>query len=322
MRDHELLFQDQIAKWPLAAANYQALEKILIKDFDIDGVHIRLQCNPSRITSSAANISKTAIKERPCFLCAKNRPAEQAGLAFKTENKVFQKKDDFIILVNPFPVFPKHFTIAGDHQPQTIKWNFDNLLQIARQMDDCVVFYNGPRCGASAPDHMHFQAGSKGLMPIETDYGNWKKTNVSLLLNQDCLQLYSLRNMLRGGWLLEGTDETDLTQIFYNLLKALEPDNAASDEEPMLNILCWYSDVKWICVIFPRKAHRPSCYFRQDESKLLISPASVEMGGLMVAARPEDFKRINTKDIKEIYYDVSFSEQEVEKVSNKISIKS
>jgi ATP adenylyltransferase/5',5'''-P-1,P-4-tetraphosphate phosphorylase II len=322
MRDHELLFQDQIAKWPLAAANYQALEKILIKDFDIDGVHIRLQCNPSRITSAAANISKTTIKERPCFLCAKNRPAEQAGLAFKTENKVSQKKDDFIILVNPFPVFPKHFTIAGDHQPQTIKWNFDNLLQIARQMDDCVVFYNGPRCGASAPDHIHFQAGSKGLIPLETNYGNWKKTNVSLLLNQDCLQLYSLRNMLRGGWLLEGTDETDLTQIFYSLLKALEPDNAASDEEPMLNILCWHSDVKWICIIFPRKAHRPSCYFRQDESKLLISPASVEMGGLIVAARPEDFKRINANDIKEIYYDVSFSEQEVEKVSNKISIKS
>jgi len=329
MRDHELLFQGQIVNWSLAAENYRAMEKILSKDFNIDGVHIRLQCNPSRITSSSANISKTAIQERACFLCPKNRPAEQEGLVFKPEtgtmhegNHIHDKTisaNGFIILVNPFPVFPKHFTIAGDHQPQTIKGNFDILLQLARHMDDCVVFYNGPRCGASAPDHMHFQAGSKGLMPVEKDYENWKNTHVSLLLNQKNLNLYSLKDFLRGGWLLEGTDETALARVFYRLLTALESDRESSDKEPMLNLLCWYMEVKWICLIFPRKAHRPSCYFRDYESRLLISPASVEMGGLVVAARQEDFERIEAKDILEIYKDVSFSEQEMDQVSKKIT---
>jgi ATP adenylyltransferase/5',5'''-P-1,P-4-tetraphosphate phosphorylase II len=286
------------------------------RDLIIDDVIVKVQCNPSRITSSTANTSKTAILERPCFLCPENRPPEQEGLLFRHVDND-ENDTDFIILVNPFPVFPRHYTIAGNHIQQSITGHFETMVQLARHLDDCVVFYNGPQCGASAPDHLHFQAGSKGLMPVESDYKNWKREHLSLLLNQNNCDLYILHNFLRSGWLIESSDKTALAEIFYKLQCALV---SKANEEPMQNILCWYSDLKWHCIIFPRKVHRPSCYFRQDEFKLLISPASVEMGGLVVAARPEDFRKIDAEDIKKIYNEVAFSESEMKQISKKVQI--
>jgi ATP adenylyltransferase/5',5'''-P-1,P-4-tetraphosphate phosphorylase II len=315
MQDHRKLFEEQIASWPLAAENYRALKGVLSKTFFMDGVRIQVQCNPARLTSSSADISREVIQERPCFLCAKNRPPEQTSLPFSEDRKSTTYQNNFLILVNPFPVFPKHFTIAGEHLPQTIHHHFSPFLDLARQMDDCVVFYNGPRCGASAPDHLHFQAGSKGLMPVEADFPEWRKNHLSPISVQEKVQVSALKDFLRGGWLLESTDKTALTSAFECLLEMLETARQIPEEEPMLNILGWFTDKKWFCVVFPRKAHRPTCYFREDESRLLISPASVEMGGLVVAARPEDFERIQAEDLKEIYSDVSLSDMEVEKFS-------
>jgi len=313
MFDHKQLFQEQLVTWALASDNYRALSKVLFKDFLLDGSRIRLQYNPGRIASSSANVSQGAIQERPCFLCAVNRPADQDFRSFEGTNTRFQ------ILVNPFPVFPQHFTIAAiDHRPQTIEGQFDAMLRLAESMDDCVLFYNGPRCGASAPDHLHFQAGNKGLMPIETDFDQVRKTTI--WKNQTTCLSKMDRN-LRNGWVLEGSNATELVKTFDLLLDLLKAFHATTNEEPMLNLLSWYTNGRWICILFPRLSHRPKCYFKEDESRLLISPASVEMGGLMISARKEDFERIGEKEIREIFKDVSASEKEIDQISEQFTKK-
>ena len=305
MSAHQQLFNEQIRDWALAAGNYAALDQILTKNYIIDGLNFRLQCNPKRLVSSTANISVAAIQERPCFLCEKNRPSAQKGVAF----------EDFTILVNPFPVFPRHFTIVGAHQPQSIQGHFGSFLHLAREMDDSVVFYNGPKCGASAPDHLHFQAGNKGSMPIEADFDSWRTNRVSSVFSCDGVGLLELKGLLRGGWLLEGANEKSLTVVFEQLVLSMK--NDSSIDEPMMNILGWFAEKAWHCIVFPRKTHRPSCYYREEVEKMLISPASVEMGGLVVAARLEDFEKITEGDLRTIFTEVSMSETEVSKLSEK-----
>lgn len=301
-RKHQTLFDEQLVEWAMAADNYRALNQILTKDFNIDGQRFRLQCNPKRLVSSAANTSAAAIQERPCFLCAGNRPMEQKGVDF----------EDFTILVNPFPVFPKHFTIANGHEPQRIHGRFGAFLRLAKTMDDAVVFYNGPKCGASAPDHLHFQAGNKGVMPIETDVDAFRE-KACLVWGKEGVELLELKDVLRGGWLLTGSDEQTLTAVFDRLLETMKTDV----EEPMMNVLGWFTDGCWQCIIFPRKAHRPSCYFKEGAEKMLISPASVEMGGLVVAARLEDFERMTEEDLRRIFTEVSMSEDAVTALSTR-----
>lgn len=316
MQDHRKLFQAQLKSWALATKNYQALSDVLFREFQIDNFRVKLQCNPGRIVSSSAIVSKDVIQTRPCFLCAKNRPADQESLTIHLDNA---RDTTFEILVNPFPVFPQHFTIAATkHQPQTIKGHFSAFFQLAKNMDDCVVFYNGPRCGASAPDHLHFQAGNKGLMPMESDYDRWEK---SLLWENQDVRILKMEHILRNGWVLEGSNPDFLVKVSEQLLDILETAHPETNEEPMLNLLCWHDNGHWTCLVFPRKAHRPDCYYKEDETKRLISPASVEMGGLMIAARLEDFKRMNEKDIREIYNNVSVSKKEIDLLSAKFTEK-
>jgi len=363
MQDYIQLFKEQIKIWPLAENNYKALQNVISKELLIDGVRIVLQCNPARIVSSTANINKGAIQARPCFLCEKNRPSEQNGLPFHTNEltKDTEKADqdhiseaEFQILVNPFPVFPIHYTIAASkHQPQTIRGNFETLLKLAKKLDDCVVFYNGPRCGASAPDHLHFQAGNKGLLPVDSGFCDLEKNNLLQIFESENFGIYKTKNFLRNAWLIKGKRSigavaetrtvadvgtgtgtiagvgtetgvgteirTGISLGFETIFRILEVENNCSNEEPMINLLCWFENKNWYCLIFPRKAHRPDCYYREGEAKFLISPASVEMGGLIVASRMEDFERIKAENIREIYNDVSISDMDFERLSGLIS---
>jgi SpoIID/LytB domain protein len=300
---HQQLLEEQQRDWKLATENYRALDQVMTKDFWLDGALVRLQCNPKRLVSSAANVSAAAVEARPCFLCAENRPAQQKGLNL----------DDYTLLVNPFPVFPKHYTLVGRHEPQCMEGRFGSMLRLARALDDCVVFYNGPRCGASAPDHLHFQAGNKGSLPLESQVASLK-ASFEPVVSVEGVTVSCLRGLNRGGWLLEGRNEDSLTLVFdrlYNLLKT-------STEEPMMNVLAWFQDTEWQVVVFPRKAHRPSCYREEGDGKRLISPASVEMGGLIVAARLEDFERLTEAEIRRILEEVSWSEASVSALSESI----
>jgi hypothetical protein len=309
MESHDHFFQSQLEAWQLAKENYKALENIKNKDFSFDGIIIRTQCNPSRITSSTAKIAPTLIMERPCFLCRKNRPEEQE------EIKLDLNDEEYSLLVNPFPVFPRHDTIAADHKPQQIKGNFGRLLKLASILNDSVVFYNGPKCGASAPDHMHFQAGNKGILPVETDIKDIKSRHAKAVFTSDNCKVFTLSNYLRGGWIIEGDEESFLVKAFENIYNALGHGETTPDE-PKMNVLCWFDKGLWTYMIFPRKAHRPECYFQEGPEKMLISPASVEMGGLLIAARPEDFERLDHDKIRKIYEDVSLPDKEVETITN------
>jgi len=301
------LIREQITEWDLANKNYQSLKKVRVKTFDFENFHIDVQFNPERIVSSAAKVDTKSIEARPCFLCEKNLPSQQRGL-------YFQK--DYIVLVNPFPIFPQHLTIANiSHTDQRIKGNFESMLDLAEGLEDFVVFYNGPKCGASAPDHLHFQAGIKGFLPIEADYSN----------DQCCQRVRMIDNVTISHWIdygrgiitLNGNNKENLIQCFdriYHELEILQ----TSVPEPMLNILASFENGDWIIHIFPRMLHRPSQYFLTDDKQLILSPASVDMGGVFITPREEDYNKISEKDVTDIFRQVSMDPASVLKLINQL----
>jgi ATP adenylyltransferase/5',5'''-P-1,P-4-tetraphosphate phosphorylase II len=264
------LIADQLAHWELAATNYQALAQVKTKLLTVDGHRYRVQFNPARILSSAAQVDAQSLQKRKCFLCAANRPAQQEALSFK---------DKYEILINPYPVFPRHLTLpALAHTPQAIAGRLGDMLDLAQALDDYILFYNGPKCGASAPDHFHFQAGSKGFLPIEQDTA-WPNT-------------------VR----VEERDKAEALRRFQLLYDSLPV--SAGETEPMMNILTWYDGDKWILCVIPRKKHRPACYFAEGDKQILISPASVDLGGVMITPLESSFHLITADTLKTIINEV------------------
>jgi ATP adenylyltransferase/5',5'''-P-1,P-4-tetraphosphate phosphorylase II len=260
------LFEEQLTNWELAKENYRALEKVETKTVMADGYEYKVQFNPARIISSAAKVDEQSIKERKCFLCSENRPPEQNGISFN---------DNYTILINPYPIFPRHLTVpAIEHTPQRIASRFGDMLDLAQQLDDYVIFYNGPKCGASAPDHFHFQAGNKGFLPVEKNKNR------------------------HNAIVIESNNKKDLLDRFRQIYEEMK--QKTEDDEPMMNILVWYEACKWVVCIFPRKKHRPSCYTAEGEDNLLISPASVDLGGVLITPLEKDFRKITAKDINQI----------------------
>jgi len=265
------LFTEQLANWELARNNYLALDRVRMKTLFVAGREYSVQFNPARIISSAAKVDAQSIQERKCFLCAKNRPPEQNGIPFNGR---------YTILINPFPIFPRHLTIPSlEHTPQVIKSRFGDMLDLAQQLDDYVIFYNGPRCGASAPDHFHFQAGNKGFLPIEKNPKMYPAITV------------------------ESDKKDELLDRFRQVYDTMEL--KPEDNEPMMNMLAWYEGAQWVVCIFPRKKHRPACYDATGEANLLISPAAVDLGGVFIIPLEKDFEKITAGDIGKILYEIS-----------------
>ncbi|HUW91530.1 MAG TPA: DUF4922 domain-containing protein [Bacteroidales bacterium] len=294
------LFISQLSDWDLASANYKQLENVRVRKINFGAFDLIVQFNPGRITSSAAKVDTRSIEARPCFLCAGNRPPQQRGLLFDT---------NCTILVNPFPIFNRHLTIVSDdHTDQRILNSFRKMLALAKELTDFVIFYNGPQCGASAPDHLHFQAGNKGFLPVENDFAG--KKNCSLVSQKEDIKMWQWNNYLRGIASLEGFVAEKLAssfERFYSRFLLLQPDRP----EPMLNILCSFSDGKWVIHIIPRKLHRPSQFFAEDKTKIILSPASVDMGGVVITPREEDFNKITASDISDIFGQVCLSDEEL-----------
>lgn len=300
------LFQEQLVEWPFPATNYKALEGVKTRSFEFANFNINVQFNPARIISSAAKIDPKTIKERKCFLCSANLPPEQRGLPFG---------DKYTILVNPFPIFPLHLTIPDvQHVDQLIYDRFSDMLDLAEALNDFVVFYNGPKCGASAPDHMHFQAGNKGFLPIEKDV---LKVDRDVLVTQDDLVCYSLENYFRKVIVVEAIDKNAAVKMLENIYKQLP---IKEDEtEPMMNIIAWHDGAKWFTCIYPREVHRPSCFYAEGEDKYLITPGSVELGGNFITPREEDFNKIHAEVIEAILKEVSLSDEQMAEVKAKIT---
>lgn len=274
-----------------AHENYAALKDVRMRSLEVDGFEVQLQFNPARIRSSAAKVDARSVGERACFLCRANRPPMQESLPFG---------DSYEILLNPFPIFSDHLTISSlRHEDQLIRGRFGDLLALAGALPGFVLFYNGPRCGASAPDHMHFQAGARGLLPVEKD---WERASKEAVFSSASSVLYAVSGYTHPFLLLVSSDEREAAALFDALYGLLPLPGGAA--EPMMNLLAWYEGGRWITCLFPRVKLRPCCYYAEGEDRLLLSPASVEMGGLFAVAREEDFLRITARDIRRVYGEV------------------
>ncbi|MDR1199531.1 MAG: DUF4922 domain-containing protein [Prevotellaceae bacterium] len=304
----EQLFRQQTQSWQTAADNYKGLEKVKARELDINGIHFIVQCNPERIRSSSAKVDAKSISERKCFLCPQNLPAEQQCIPIS---------DDFIILVNPFPVFPKHLTISKlQHTDQLIAKNAGTMLDISAILTDYVIFYNGPQCGASAPDHLHFQAGSKGFLPVEKEFAEMKSRLP--VHRYKSVEISFAADYLRRMITLQSAGRDCLLETFseiYNILDVLQP----HESEPMLNIICYAGKDEWIMHVFPRIKHRPAQFFADGDGQLLISPASVDLGGVIIAPRNEDFEKITGESIIDIFDQITTGKVEFEKIMHEIT---
>ncbi|NDW10362.1 DUF4922 domain-containing protein [Dysgonomonas sp. 520] len=305
-RNIKNLLAEQLKVWDLARSNYAALANVETKDFRFDGFDIRVQFNPARIQSTAAKVDTKSIQERKCFLCPINLPVIQEGIPYGKE---------YQILVNPFPIFPQHFTIPSYHHvDQLILNRYGDMLDLAKDLDEFTIFYNGPKCGASAPDHVHFQAGNKGFMPIEEDCKNVEK---SVIIKENGLSVYTLKNYLRNFFLIESDDKDKAIAFFKKLYSLLEVKDG--EKEPMMNIITWYENGTWFSCIFPREKHRPICFYEEGEKNILISPASVDMGGVFITPQEKDFKKVTTDDITRILKEVCISDKKMQQIIEKVN---
>lgn len=272
-------FREQLAGWSDAAARFEALDSVLTRQFDIDGFTVTVTHNPARIRSSAAKTDKASIAARPCFLCDANRPAVQHHLDWR----------GYRILVNPFPILPEHFTIvAREHRTQSISGAIGDMTALALMLPDFAIFYNGPACGASAPDHFHFQA-----------------------VRRDALPMFAAGSLPMGVIRLSGDKAT---QEAVDAVMATLP-READETEAKVNIFCTANDGVPQITIIPRRRHRPDFY---GEEGMLVSPASIDLAGVMVAARPEDFDKFSADIIKNIYSQLCFTQAELNAMSNNV----
>lgn len=290
-------FQKRI--WPLAKANYEGLKKVEEKVFQFDGFQIKAQFNPERIRSSAAKVDQQSIAERACFLCNENRPEEQQAIAFG---------NDFLILVNPYPIFKTHLTITSvRHTDQRFLPNVKSMLLLAKAMEGFTIFYNGPQAGASAPDHLHFQAGEKGFMLVDDEFHHLKKHSGRALILGQNTKVWCFNNYLRKMISVEIRSMEEAIHVLEAYYKSFEQVQT-NDHEPMMNVLCSWSEDRWTIHLFPRKKHRPTQYFADGDAQLLISPGAVDMGGVFIIPRREDFDKITAKDVADILEQVSLDE--------------
>ncbi len=274
-KEIEQLFSSQKIEWELLQSNIKQLANVEQRSITWGNeIEVVLQYNPARIASASAKVDKKSIQERACFLCAENRPEIQKGIPFM---------DKYIILCNPFPILQNHLTIPlHSHVPQLIGKKMDDMLSLTEQLPDYFIFYNGPKCGASAPDHFHFQAGLK--------------TDVLLTGDND------LRSCLR----IECELKEEAEEMFYDVysyLKTHQPD----EDEPMMNIISFMENNKYIIHVFPRKLHRPWQYSTEGKNQLLISPGALDMAGMFITPRKEDFEKIGREEIEDIYAQVSMA---------------
>jgi hypothetical protein len=308
---HQLLL-DQRREWPTLETGYASLGTVQTRSIPFDGFEIILQFNPGRMISASAKIDPKSIGERRCFLCESNLPSQQRGNPFG---------EDYLILCNPFPIFPEHFTIPHrQHRPQLIADSFATMLQLSRALSSrYVVFYNGPRCGASAPDHLHFQAGTKEFLPIYRDFDRIKSQSISLAENSRLRASANIHYL--GPFIsLESSDSDAICQAFDVAYAALQRITSTTDE-PLLNILCSYDAGSWRTLIFPRSKHRPSCYFAEGDAKILLSPATVEMSGVCALPVKHDFDRISRDDLIKVYEEVMLPSAQFQDLCNQLKSK-
>ena len=298
------LLERQKNSWPDLALGYAALGSVRAKDLVCNGFSVRIHHNPGRIKSTTARIDQKSIDARPCFLCLANLPGPQMGILYR---------GDFVVLCNPYPICPEHFTIVHvNHLPQSFAGCIPMFLSMAKDVSpDFNVFYNGPESGASAPDHLHFQATTRGILPVEKEIEERDRMIPAGTI--DGLPLFRARGLGREVMIIEGDDCAAIGGALAKIISAMKS-ALASPVEPRMNLLSSYNGGRWQVAIFPRQRHRPSVYFLPGDERILISPGLVEMGGIVVTPLEKDFNRVDAELVRKIYGEVSVDEETEQRI--------
>jgi uncharacterized protein DUF4922 len=307
------LIKQQRARWPLLDEGYRAFEQIEMKRIFVADAEVAVQLNPKRIRSTAAAVDKRSVGERPCFLCSENLPPEEKGIMYG---------DDLVILCNPYPVLDKHLSIVHrKHIEQKIEGNIETLLALAADLGpDYFVLYNGPQCGASAPDHLHFQACSRNILPIaqelaKDDPQTEPHCGVCEELGRDTFELFTLGGCGRGVVVFRGSDPQEISDWFYRTLEHLP--RQAEAIEPMINVICIFEKGAYTIFLFPRSRHRPACFFAEGEDRLLVSPGAIDMAGVVIVPEREHFNKLSGDKMEAIYNEVSFPDDMINEMIEK-----
>ena len=298
------LYDEQLPMWKEAQERYEKLANVVTAEMETNGCKLVAQYNPARIVSTGAKVDAESIKQRPCFLCEVNRPAEHGVLAQQRRLSTVRSRGRTVVY----------------------KLTNEDMMEITSQLKEMFVFYNGPKCGASAPDHMHFQAGSRGVVPLERDWNKLYKPNLSRIwpiseeeyleavkmdMVADSTGVFSLRNYLCPGIVIITRTPHANKVLFEKVYRSL-PINE-DEYEPMMNIMAWSQSnaadgyERIVSVILPRTKHRPDCYFKEGKEQVMVSPGSLDMGGMIITPRKEDFDQMNAELAKSIIQECGMS---------------
>ena len=322
-------FQRQTTQWHEVEQRFEALKDIRIKKMtQSDTCILEAQYNPARIASTSAKVDKKSLDKRPCFLCSMNRPEEQIAMCVEGH---------FDLLVNPFPILPSHLTLPlRRHEPQEVMRHLDAFCKFVWQLPGFIVFYNGAHCGASAPDHFHFQAGKKGFLPLERDWNNYARSLEKVYPSgkEDERELdekgyvgkddgiFLLKNYACPAFIIKLTEFRKECFLLRKLLEALPIEKG--EKEPRINMIAWLTaggagrGDELTIAVFPRKKHRPECYFEEKEKQIMLSPGSLDMGGLLILPREEDFEKITPQIAGDSLKEVTLSKREMLMVVSKL----
>lgn len=298
-------FNRQLEVWTDARHPFRDLKHVETRQFSDQ---LKLQWNPARIVSTGAKIDKKTLGERPCFLCDKNRPKEQMSK---------QIDEKFHLLVNPFPILPVHFTIpARKHQPQLIYKNYGEMHRFISLHSDLMVFYNGPKCGASAPDHLHFQAGTNGILPLQTNWQRLSRNLTDIISLNDEEKISVVRDFIVPAFVIISKSAESDEALFRRLYKAMP--QRGDETEPMMNIISWRKGEEFISVVIPREKHRPEAYFAEGDAQFVVSPGALDMSGLIITPREEDFRKLTEEKALSLLQECGVSEEKMNAIIAKL----
>ena len=303
----ERFFNRQLAVWGDVRQRYHDLNSVETRELQGDTFTFTVQWNPARIASTGAKIDARSIAARPCFLCSANRPKEQMKRNIGSQLE---------LLVNPYPILPMHFTLpTRRHVPQRIRPIYSEVWRLLSDNPEMTILYNGPLCGASAPDHAHLQAITTGILPLQQSWQRLARNLSEVVLGDNTDEgIFLINDYPATAFLLRSSSETADSQLFTRLYDALEKVLGSSAEEPKMNIICWRADGRQLSVVLPRRKHRPDCYSAKGSSQVLLSPGAADMGGLLITPREEDFRKITAEMATQIFHEVTITSSDADAV--------
>lgn len=298
-------FNRQMEKWADARHRFRDLKHVETHQLSDQ---LKVQWNPARIVSTGAKIDKKTLGDRPCFLCDKNRPKEQISK---------QIDERFLLLVNPFPILPVHFTIpARKHQPQSIYKNYGEIHRFLSLHSELMVFYNGPKCGASAPDHLHFQAGTSGILPLQANWQRLSRNLTDIISLNDDEKIALIHDFVVPAFVIISKSEDSDEALFQRLYKSMPV--RGDETEPMMNIIAWRKGDEYISVVIPREKHRPEVYFAEGDAQMMVSPGALDMSGLIITPREEDFRKLTEESATAILQECGVSTDKMNSIVTKL----